>query len=154
MAIFRSIQGTRSEKLDDKFSSISSEILAGIRVCKGNLTSGNSNSFAFTWQNPESTKIIVLKVVLRITSTGGTAGSVIDVGIVANATSTADTLIDGLDINQVGLFDNITNKGTNGLAIGGVVDENGGTNDYITGKILTQNATSLAGKYYIYYVVV
>ena len=33
-------------------------------------------------------------------------------------------------------------------------DENGGTNDYVTGKILVANAASLVGKYYIYYTTV
>jgi len=35
-----------------------------------------------------------------------------------------------------------------------VVDENGGTNDYITGKILVQGAAALTGKYYILYTVI
>jgi hypothetical protein len=72
---------------------------------------------------------------------------------VAEATSTANTLIDGLDLNATGIFDNITDKGDNGKSRQ-VVDEKGGTNDYITGRILEQNAASLAGKYYIFYTVV
>jgi hypothetical protein len=120
------------------------------KIAKVALTAGNANAFAFAWQNPEATKIIIERIMLNLTTAGGTGSSVIDVGIVADATSTADTLIDGLDINQTGLFDNITNKGTNGLTKG-LVDENGGTNDYITGKILTANAAALVGNAYIVY---
>ena len=72
------------------------------------------------------------------------------VGVVADATSTADTLIDGLDLNTTGLFDNIVDKGTNGKARQ-IVDENGGTNDYVTGKILVANAAAVVGDVYIVY---
>jgi hypothetical protein len=58
-----------------------------------------------------------------------------------------------LNLNATGIFDNITDKGENGKSLQ-VVDENGGTNDYITGKILVQDAAALAGKYYILYTVI
>lgn len=120
------------------------------KVVKVPLTAGNTNAFAFAWQNPEATKIMVHKVLIDITTAGGTGSSVLDVGIVADATSTADTLIDGLDLNAAALSDNITEKGTNGKSRG-KVDELGGTNDYITGKILAQNAASLVANAYIHY---
>lgn len=121
-----------------------------LKMAKVALASGNANAFAFAWQNPENTKILIHRVMVNRTAAGGTAGGLLDVGIVANATSTADTLIDGLDLNATGLADNISDVGTNGKSRG-IVDENGGTNDYITGKILAQNAASLAGYVYIYY---
>lgn len=121
-----------------------------IKMAKVALTAGNANAFAFAWQNPESTKIIVHKVMVYKTAAGGTGSSVLDVGVVADATSTADTLIDGLDLNSTGMADSIEDQGTNGTSRA-IVDENGGTNDYITGKILAQNAASLAGYVYIYY---
>lgn len=121
-----------------------------VKIAKVALVAGNANAFAFAWQNPESTKILVHRLMIDLTAAGGTATSVLDAGVVANATSTADTLIDGLDINTTGIFDNISDGGTNGKARA-KVDENGGTNDYITGKILTANAASLAGYAYIHY---
>lgn len=124
-----------------------------IKVVKVALIAGNANAYAFTWQNPESSKIIVHRVIIDRTTAGGTASSVLDVGVVANATSTADTLIDGLDLNATGVADNISDGGTNGKARQ-KVDENGGTNDYITGKILAQNAASLVGNVYIHYSIV
>lgn len=120
------------------------------RIAKVALTAGNANAFAFAWQNPLASKIIVDRVLIDITTAGGTASSVLDVGPAGDATSTADTLIDGLDLNAAALSDNISNGGTNGKARA-KLDENGGTNDYITGKILAQNAASLAGYAYIHY---
>lgn len=117
------------------------------------LTAGNQNAFALAWQNPESYKIIVWRVVIDVTTAGGTALAVIDAGSGATATTASDNLLDGIDITSTGIFDNITNKGTNGKSIQ-KLDENGGTTDYITAQILTANAASLAGYAYIYYTAV
>ena len=124
-----------------------------IKVAKVALVAGNANAFAFAWQNPEASKIIVHRVIVDRTAAGGTATSVLDVGVAPTATDTADTLIDGLDLNATGVADNVSDVGTNGKARA-KVDEKGGTNDYITGKILTANAASLAGYAYIHYMVV
>ena len=124
-----------------------------IKVVKVALAAGNANAYAFAWQNPESSKIIVHRVIVDRTTAGGTATSVIDIGVVANATSTAADLIDGLDLNATGVADNISDGGTDGKARQ-KVDENGGSNDYITGKILTANAASLVGNVYIHYSVI
>jgi len=148
--------GTDSSIIAGELAKIETEldaIEAGQKVAKGTLTAGNTNDFAFFWQNPEASKIIVTRVLINITIAGGTGFSVLDVGVVSNATSTADTLIDGLDLNTTGIFDNITDKGDGGKSRQ-VVDENGGENDYITGKILTQKADALVGKYYIFYTVI
>lgn len=124
-----------------------------IKVAKVALTAGNANAIAFAWQNPEASKIMVHRVIVDRTTAGGTATSVLDVGPVADAISTADTLIDGLDLNATGVADNITDKGTNGLSRA-KLDENGGTTDYLTGKILVANAASLVGNAYIFYTIV
>ena len=115
------------------------------------LTAGNANAFAFAVQNPEGVDCVVTNVVVGLTTAGGTASSVLDVDVAANATSTGDSTIDGLDINQHGAFDRHKNAGSNG---GAPLkwDKNGGTNDYVTGKILAQNAASLVGTVIIEYV--
>ena len=115
------------------------------------LASGNANAFAFAVQNPERVDCVVTNVVVVITTAGGTAGSVLDVDVVDSATDTGDSIIDGLDLNATGQFDRHSSAGTNG---GKPVtwDKNGGTNDHVTGKILTQNAASLAGQVVIEYV--
>lgn len=140
-------------KIDDELDTLAASDAAGLKIAKGSLKAGDADDFAFAWENPEASKIIVTRVLINITTAGGTGFSVLDVGVVADAISTADTLIDGLDLNATGIFDNITDKGSSGKSRQ-VVDEKGGTNDYITGKILDQNAAALVGKYYIFYTVI
>lgn len=140
-------------KIDAELDTLAASDAAGLKVAKGTLKAGNADDFAFAWENPEASKIIVTRVLINITTAGGTGSSVLNVGVVANATSTANTLIDGLGLNATGIFDNITDKGNSGKSRQ-VVDENGGANDYITGKILAQNAAALVGKYYIFYTVI
>jgi len=159
-AQLRARPGTPAEIMAGEFANVKTELdalaaadAAGLKILKGNLTAGNANAFAFTCQNPEASKILVTRTLIYITTAGGTAGAVLNVGPVANATSTADTLIDGLNLNATGIFDNITDKGNSGKS-SQIVDEKGGTNDYITGKILEQNAAALVGKYYIFYTVI
>ena len=146
--LFKSLTGATILKLD---ADTGRAVMPGNRVvAKVALTAGNTNAYAFAWQNPEASKIVVERVLVRLATAGGTATSVLDVGVVANATSTSDTLIDGLDLNTTGLFDNIVDKGTNGKARQ-LVDEKGGTNDYVTGKILVANAAAVVGDVYIVY---
>ena len=115
------------------------------------LALGNANAFAFAVKNPEGVDCVVTNVIVDITTAGGTASSVLDVDVVADATSTGDKIIDGLDLNAAGVADRHDNAGTNG-GEPKKWDKNGGTDDYITGKILAQNAASLAGKVIIEYV--
>lgn len=129
------------------------ENLARRRVKRVALVGGLANAIAFAWQNPEDKAILVTKVLVDETTAGGTATAVLDIGVVADAVSTADTLIDGMDANAVGLYDNITDKGTNGKSRQ-KMDAMDGTNDYITGKILVANASALAGYAYIEYILV
>jgi hypothetical protein len=64
------------------------------------------------------------------------------------AAAVYQTLIDGLDINQTGIFDNIENKGVNGKTTG-LLHAAGGANDWLTGRIKVANASNLAGRVYI-----
>lgn len=145
--------GSLAKKLAAEFTAIETEMNAVIKVAKGTLTAGNANAYAFAWQNPESSKIIVQRAVVDVTTAGGTATSVLDVGSAADGTTHSDNLIDGADLNAVATYDNIDDQGTNGKSKA-KLDENGGTTDYITGQILVANAASLVGKYYIEYMIV
>jgi len=115
------------------------------------LTPGNANAFSFAVQNPEGVDCVVTNVIVDITTAGGTASSVVDADVVGSATETGDDIIDGLDLNSTGTSDRHSAAGTNG---GAPVkwDKKGGTNDYVTGKILVANAASLAGQVIIEYV--
>jgi hypothetical protein len=116
------------------------------RAAAGNLASGNADAFSFAWKNPESVPIIVTRVVVNVTKAGGTAGSVIDVGSAADATTTSDNLIDGADLNAVAVYDNIDDQGADGESKQ-IID----VDEYVTGQILTENAAALEGTFTIYY---
>ena len=133
------------DTIDDAYQS-------GVKVAKGVLTAGLVNSMAFAWQNPESTAVLVQRVIVDVT-TKASAAAVMDVGVVAGATATAATIFDDLTLGTAAVYDHLLVSGT---GLGGVhkVDANGGTNDWITGKALTQASTGLVGKYYIEYVLV
>ena len=97
-----------------------------------------------SWQNPESLPILVTSVDVR-TTTKSTGASTIDVGVSANDTTSDDTLIDGADTGTAaGLFSS---------AAKAVLDENGGTTDYITGSKASGACAGLVGYAYIQYVV-
>ena len=124
-----------------------------MKVLTGSLASGNANAFAFAVQNPEDAKVLIHKVIIDITTAGGTGSSVLNVGIATSATGTGDTIFDGVDLNSaaISVSTNVSDTGTNGNEKVHKMDENAGTNDYITGKILVANAASLVGNYYIFY---
>lgn len=124
-----------------------------MKVAVGDLAKGNADAYAFAWQNPEAAKILVHRLLVDVTTAGGTGSSVLDAGRAATATTESDDLIDGANLNAVALYDNISDGGTNGESRA-KLDEKGGSNDHITGRIKTANAAALAGKYYIYYTVV
>lgn len=118
------------------------------------LTAGAANAFALSEQNPYTRDLIIDRVIVRVTTAGGTANSVLDVDVVAGATDTGDDILDGASINDTftGIYDslNSTDNGTNGEGKSWVWDKKGGTNDYLTGKILVANASSLVGKIYVH----
>ena len=122
------------------------------KVIVEDLASGNSGAFAFAIQNPEDVDCLIIRVVIDITTAGGTASSTLDVDTVDGATATGVDIIEGLDLNATGISDNITNGGTGGDKKPVKWDKKGGTNDDLTGKILDQNAASLAGKVIVCYV--
>lgn len=123
-----------------------------MKVAEVALAGGAANAFALAWQNPESVAILVTRILVDITTAGGTATAVLDVGPAASATTHSDTLLDGVDANATATYDNLLadDAGTNGLT-SAKLDENGGTTDYITAQILTEAATDLVGNAYIFY---
>ena len=123
-----------------------------IKVAEAALSGGAANAFALALQNPESVAILVTRILIDITTAGGTATAVLNVGSAADATTTSDNLLDGIDANATATYDNLyaTHAGTNGRTVQ-KLDENGGTTDYITAQILTEAATDLVGNAYIFY---
>lgn len=119
---------------------------------KFDLVSGAANAFALAEQNPYSRDLIIDRVIVRLTTAGGSATSVGDLDVVASATATSDSILDGIDLNSTGVFDslNSTDNGTNGTGKAIVWNAANGSNDYLTCKILVANASALAGKIYVH----
>ncbi len=101
----------------------------------------------FAWRPDDQSRAhYVTRLGLDIT-TASTSASTIDIGSGATATTSADTLIDGLSGAATGLFDNVENQGTNGvgmrkLAIG----------SYITGSQATGDIGGLIANVIIEYI--
>ena len=119
------------------------------------LTAGAENAFALAWQNPHNYKIIIDRVIVDVTTGGGTASAVLDVDVVDSATDTGDDIFDGIDISSstTSINDslNSTDNGTNGEGKVWKMSAKDGSSDYITAKILAAAASNLVGNVYIHY---
>lgn len=148
--------GLNMDIIDAALKAIDDVNDASVKVVKDALSAGAADAFAFTWENPESVAIHVLQVVVETTTAGGTGSSVLNVGPATTATGTADTILDGADLNATAIYSSLSAgvSGTNATENVHKLDENGGTTAFLTGKILVANASLLVGKYYIYYVTV
>jgi hypothetical protein len=123
-----------------------------VKVAEVALTAGAADAFCLAWQNPESSAIIVTRILVDVTTAGGTATAVLNFGSAASATTASDNLIDGVDANATATYDNLlaADAGSNGKT-SQKLDANGGTTDYITGQIKTEAASNLVGNAYIFY---
>lgn len=98
--------------------------------------------------NPEGVDIIIPSggLLLDIT-TIATAACTVDAGIDSDGTTSADNLIDGLDVHSAtGQFDNIADKGTDGGP------HKWGADEYLVISKASGATAGLAGYAYIQYV--
>lgn len=138
-----------AEQVKDMLTSDTTPV--AVKCAKVTLAAADTAGGILAWQNPETTAILVLRILIDVT-TAATAACTADFGSAANATTSADNLLDGLDVNTAtGLFDNVSDGGTNGKARQRL-DAKGGTTDYVTGSKATGAAAGLAGSAYIFYV--
>lgn len=127
------------------------------RSASGTLTAGNANAIFFAWHDPELQDIFVKKVVIEITTPGGTALSVGQVGIADDAAGTNIGTeffpAAGIDLNAAAIRDS-WNAGDTGVQTKFVFcqDSASATDGWVVGKILAQNAAALAGRWYVEYV--
>ena len=121
-----------------------------VKVARVALAAVDTAGGVFAWQNPESTVILIDRLVLDVT-TKTTGACTVDIGTTAtSATTSSDTLIDGLDINAAtGTFDNITDKGTNGKS-----RQRLASGKWVTGSVASGASAGLVGYAYVYYVTV
>jgi hypothetical protein len=126
-----------------------------LRSASGSLTAGNANAIGFAWHNTEVQDIIIKKVVIEVTTGGGTVGSHLDVGIADDVAGTnrGVEFFDDLLLNDVDVNDSWV-AGDGGVQTKWVFcqDTVSATDGWIVGQILDANAASLVGKYYIEYV--
>tara|TARA_R110002110_G_scaffold5043_3_gene25611 strand:+ start:7972 stop:8562 length:591 start_codon:yes stop_codon:yes gene_type:complete len=107
------------------------------------LTASDSAGGVASFQNTYSSPLIVTRVLVYVT-TVATGACTLDIGFATDATTSADTLIDGLDVNSAtGVFDNIDDGGTNGEAKG--LWTTGGSFDYINVSMKTGATAGLVG---------
>ena len=108
-----------------------------------------ANGGLFSWQNPES--VAVFATVILDVTTQATGAATADVGRAANATTSADTLLDGIDVGAAAIVGNgFDNKGTNGKGWQRL-DAKDGANDYVTGTA-SADSSGLVGSAYVIYV--
>lgn len=126
-----------------------------VRTASGTLTAGVANAIAFAWHNPEAQDILIKKVVIEVTTGGGTAGSHLDVGIADDATGTnrGTEFFNDIDLNLTAILDS-TLAASGGTQTVWVFcqDSASATDGWIVGQILDADAASLVGSYYIEYV--
>lgn len=124
-----------------------------VKVAKVALSAVDTAGGLAAWQNPESSAVIVERVIVDVT-TAATGACTADVGISADATTLDDTLIDGADVGSAaGVFDNVDDQGTNGESKQRL-DANGGSTDYVTASVASGASAGIVGNLYIHYVVV
>lgn len=117
-----------------------------VRVYKVALAALDTAGGVASIANPEGVKVIIRRIVVDVT-TAATAACTVDAGVAANGTTSADNLLDGLDVNTAaGVFDNITDKGTNGKS-----RQAWGASQYVTISKASGAAAGLAGNVYIEY---
>lgn len=103
----------------------------------------------FAWRpEDQSRSHYITRIGLDIT-TASTGASTIDIGTGTTATTSNDTLIDGLSGTPAGLFDNTKNIGTNGVGMKKLA-----AGSYVTGSQATGDTTGLIGDVFIEYIAV
>lgn len=112
-------------------------------------SAADTGGAVLAWLNPTGASILVTRVVFDVT-TAATGAATIDVGVAANATTSNDTIMDGLDVNAaIGTFDNIENQGTNGKSVVKVT-----STQYVTASRASGAVAGMVGFAYITYHVI
>jgi hypothetical protein len=120
------------------------------KIVKVALAAADTGGGVLAWANPESSSIIIIRVVLDVT-TKSTGACTLDIGTTAtNATTSSDNLMDGLDVGTAaGTFDNIEDQGTNGTS-----RQKLASGKWITASKASGAAAGLVGYAYIEYFVI
>lgn len=131
------------------------QYLRAFKVAKVAMTAAAGNAYSFAWQNPEDNKILVRGVIVYIT-VASTLAATLNIDVAPTATDTGSTIFNAITLDTVAPVvwssHNVNDAGVAGNEKPHIVDENGGTNDWITGKEISGNSmASLVGNVYIIY---
>ncbi|MFA7167966.1 MAG: hypothetical protein WC096_03625 [Sphaerochaetaceae bacterium] len=120
-----------------------------IKKVSGNLAAVDTDGGIFSWKNPEAGDILIEHVALKVT-TKTTDACTVDVGTTdIGATTSSDTLIDGVDVHTAtGVFTNDESAGTSGK-----VRKRLKAGKWVTGSKASGASAGLKGAYEIYYIV-
>ncbi len=101
-------------------------------------------------QNPFGVEVAIIHAILHVKVAGGTATAVIDVDITTGAAGTGDDIFDGVDANAAGVVEmSEAGAGTNAEHTAQIWNVAGGSNDYVTAKLLVEAAASLEADLYL-----
>ena len=139
------------EKVDGVEPPGSSSYLAGrpvtLKIPLDSLAAAND---IVAVQNPFGNAAAITGAVINRKVAGGTATAVIDVDITTSDTGTGDDIFDGIDANATGAVGMLqAGAGTNAEHTEQIWDAAGGTNDYVTAKLLVAAAASLEADLYL-----
>jgi hypothetical protein len=127
-----------------KFAGVASDKIQMVE--KQTLAAVSTGGGVVSWANPTGGTIVITRAIFNLT-TASTAAATVDCGVAANATTSNDTLIDGLDVNAAaGIFDNTENGGSNGKN-----QVKATSSQYVTCSRASGETAGLAGSMYIYY---
>ena len=119
----------------------------GGKLVKVPLIANDAAAGIFTWTNNEPVAVLVRRVLIDVT-TGSTVACSISVGQAATPVL-SNNLVDTLSVAAVGIFDNVTDKGTNGKSRQRVAP-----GQVVTGSTASGASSGLAGNLYLDYVLV
>jgi hypothetical protein len=132
-------RGPASDSTTERAEKIARVALAAVDTAGG----------VFSWQNPESTAIVVTGLELDIT-TESTGACTVDCGTTATSAATlSDNLIDGLSVATAGLYNNNEDKGTNGKS-----KQRLASGKWVTGSVASGASAGLVGYALIHYMLV
>jgi hypothetical protein len=77
------------------------------------LVASDAEGGVFSVENTFGTNLVVLRLVLQVT-TGASGVCTLDIGIEADGSTEAADLIEGVNVADAGIFDNISDKGSTG----------------------------------------
>jgi hypothetical protein len=110
------------------------------------LTAGDGSGVIVSEANPEDRDLYITRVIVEI-ETQSAGASTLDIGVAADATTSNDTLIDGLSGATAGIFCNGKDPGSNGK-----LGKKWGSSEFFNVAEASGDVTGLVGKIYVDYV--